>query len=140
MRAKDIMTTNLVSVAMDDSLRKVKEIFDHCNFHHLLVVRGKKLVGIISDRDLLKNLNPKIDTAAATSKDLAVLNKKAHQIMHRKLIVAHPETTIFQLIDLFREHRVSSLPVVDSEEHPIGIISWRDILEAIAKRKASLEH
>ena len=72
------MTKKVVTVEMDDSLRLVKEIFDNVSFHHLLVVDGGKLYGVISDRDLLKNLSPNIGTVAETSRDLAALNKKAH--------------------------------------------------------------
>ena len=50
---QEIMTTNLVAVAPEDSFGKVKLLFDENDFHHLLVVNEKKeLVGIISLEDL----------------------------------------------------------------------------------------
>jgi len=54
-----VMTTRLVTVELDDPLEVVKRIFDSVKFHHLLVVdTGKKLCGVISDRDLLRALSP----------------------------------------------------------------------------------
>ncbi len=74
----------LISVETDDSLKVIKEIFENARFHHLLVVNAEKLVGVISDRDLHKALNPNIGTVTETLRDKAVLNKKAHQIMTRE--------------------------------------------------------
>jgi CBS-domain-containing membrane protein len=57
MVMRDIMTTRVVTVEMDDRLEVVKEIFDAVNFHHLLVMdEHKTLSGIVSWRDLLRSL------------------------------------------------------------------------------------
>ena len=90
MRVKEIMNTSLVTIDMDDSLEVVKDIFDHSSFHHLLVTEGDKLFGIISDRDLLKVLSPYLGTPSETNRDLAILNRKAHQILTRKPITLPP--------------------------------------------------
>ena len=76
MNITELMKKVVITVEMDDSLHIVKELFDNTGFHHLLVVDSGKLLGVISDRDLLKSLNPKIGTAAETEKDLSALIKK----------------------------------------------------------------
>jgi acetoin utilization protein AcuB len=86
MKISKLMSENVVVVKMNDPLSKVKDIFDQAQFHHLLVVDDERLSGVISDRDLLKSISPKIDGVTATTKDLASLNKKAHQIMTRNPI------------------------------------------------------
>jgi acetoin utilization protein AcuB len=129
------MTKKVVTVEMDDSLRLVKEIFDNVSFHHLLVVDGGKLYGVISDRDLLKNLSPNIGTVAETSRDLAALNKKAHQIMSRKPIVLREDGSVYEAIDIFVEQSISCIPIINTKDQPIGIISWRDILKASASSR-----
>ncbi|NVK25055.1 MAG: CBS domain-containing protein [Gammaproteobacteria bacterium] len=134
MSLKSLMTTDLVTVRMDDSLAMVKGIFDNTNFHHLLVVENKTLVGVISDRDLFKALSPNIDSEVANAKDLATLNKKVHQIMSRKPIVIAPDASVKQAITLFNEHTISCLPVVDENDKPVGIISWRDIMRELEIR------
>lgn len=134
MKIKSIMSAKLVTVEMDDTLSTIKEIFDNTNFHHLLVVEGAKLFGVISDRDLLKALHPNVDTPAATDKDLASLNKKAHQIMTRKPLSIHEEASIKEVVELFNNNTISCVPVVNSNNEPIGIISWRDIMKEIGQR------
>ena len=133
MKASKLMSTNLVVVQMDDHLGKLKAIFEETRFHHLLVVEGERLYGIISDRDLLKSLSPNIGTMAATTKDMASLNKKAHQIMTRRPIFLREDATIDDAISIFNQNKISCIPIVDNTEAPFGIISWRDIMREIGK-------
>lgn len=128
------MSANIVTVEMDDPLSTVKEIFDNTKFHHLLVVEESKLFGVISDRDLLKSLSPNIDTIAATDKDLASLNKRAHQIMTRNPITVNESSSIKDAVELFNNNKISCIPVINSNNEPVGILSWRDIMKEIGNR------
>ncbi len=129
----DIMTAQIVSVEMDDKLEVVKEIFDTKSFHHLLVVdEHKRLSGIISDRDLLRALSPYVGSAAETTRDLATLNKRVHQIMTRHPITLHPQSTIKDAVTLLLAHGISCIPVVDDDLNPVGIVTWRDLLKSLA--------
>src|ERR1700761_1518355 len=120
----DVMTARLVTVEVDDPLEVVKEIFDSVRFHHLLVLdSGKKLIGVISDRDLLRALSPYVGTASENARDLATLKKRAHQIMTRQPVTLSPEAGVSEAIELFLGHRVSCIPVVDELFRPVGIVS-----------------
>lgn len=129
MNVKEIMTTKIVTVAMDDTVAMVREIFSHVEFHHLLVTEASVLRGIVSDRDLLMNLNPNIGTLAETHRDTAVLNKKVHQIMSRSPITLRVDADIKDAVDIFKNNNVSCIPILDGENKVTGIISWRDILQ-----------
>ena len=136
MKVDSLMTRNLVTVELDDTLRTVREIFSHAKFHHLLVVEEGRLYGVISDRDLLKAISPRIATASETEKDRATLNKKVHQIMTRKPVVVKPVDSIHDAIELINNHGVSCLPVVDDDNRPVGVLTWRDIFRALGAIKA----
>ncbi len=133
MSVATIMTKQPFTLGLDQTLADVKALFDRRHIHHVLVTEKQKLVGVVSDRDLLKNLSPAIGTAAQTTKDLATLNKKVHQVMSRDLIVLQEHDDILDAIRLFNEHNISCLPVVNAKHHPVGIVSWRDILKAMTK-------
>ncbi|WP_320822340.1 CBS domain-containing protein [Reinekea sp.] len=132
MKVKALMTKKVYTVTMDDSLGRVKELFDQNRFHHLLVVDQGNLSGVLSDRDLLKALSPQIDTLAATTRDLACLNKRVHQIMTRKPISLHAEASIRDAIDIFNDHMISCIPILNTEGKPVGILTWRDLMRALA--------
>jgi len=134
MKIKSLMTADIVTVGMDDTLSTIKEIFKNTYFHHLLVVEKATLFGVISDRDLFKSLSPSVDTVAATDKDLASLNKRAHQIMTRTPITINENASIKDVIELFNNNKISCIPVVNSNNEPVGIISWRDIMKDIGNR------
>jgi acetoin utilization protein AcuB len=127
-----VMTARLVTVEIDDSLEVVKQIFDSVKFHHLLVVdSGKKLCGVISDRDLLRALSPYIGTLSENARDTATLKKRVHQIMTRQPVTLPPEATLADAVKLFLEHRVSCIPVVGPGFKAVGIVSWRDVLKSL---------
>ena len=129
---KNVMTTRLVTVELDDTLAVVKQIFDSVKFRHLLVVDShKKLCGVISDRDLLRALSPHIGTLAENARDTATLHKRVHQIMTRHPVSLTPEATLGDAINLFLEHRVSCVPVVGPDFKAVGIVSWRDVLRSL---------
>ena len=131
---RDIMTVRVVTVEMDDPLRTVKQIFDSTKFHHLLVVNeDNELYGVVSDRDLLRALSPYVGTNVETARDIATLNKRAHQIMTRKPITLGPDASIGDAVELFLVNRISCIPVVNHDCRPLGIISWRDILRTFGR-------
>ena len=132
MKIEQIMSRGIVTVEMDDKLSVIKEIFDHLKFHHVLVVEFKKLVGVVSDRDLLKAISPNLGARTETTKDVASLAKRAHQIMTRKPITLHPDATLTDAVNLFTSHQVSCIPIVDNDYRPVGIVSWRDALKALS--------
>ncbi len=131
MNVEKIMSKCLVTVKLDDTLKVVKEIFDNANIHHLLVVESDRLFGVISDRDMLKAISPNIGTLSETNRDAITLNKRVHQIMTSKPVTLALDAEISDAIEIFNNHGISCIPVVDDKNKPVGIISWRDIIRAI---------
>ena len=131
MTIDKIMTTNPVTVRMDDSVRHVKKLFDEHRFHHLLVTERRKLVGVISDRDLLRNLSPFVGRLGEHKRDQAMLDRRVHQIMTRKPVVVTVETTVHDAAALLLQNNVSCLPVVNADMRPIGLVTWKDLVRAL---------
>jgi acetoin utilization protein AcuB len=135
MSVEKIMTKKIVTVELDDTMATVKDIFDNLKFHHLIVIESGKLIGVVSDRDLLKAISPNIGTMAATHMDEATLNKKVYQVMTRKPITLRPHDPIGDAVELFNTQGISCVPIVDEGFRPVGILTWRDILKAIVKKR-----
>ena len=139
MLVKNIMSRNVVTVGLDDTLALVKEIFDHSKFHHLLAMENGELLGVVSDRDLFKALSPNIGTSVESYKDTATLNKRVHQIMSRKPKFLREDATVDAAIDLFTEHPISCIPILSDDDRLVGILSWRDILRSLHSRHSDEE-
>lgn len=131
MIVADIMSREPVTVGLDDDLTRVKELFDLYRFHHLLVMTGGRLVGVVSDRDLLKATSPFIGRASERPQDVATLHRRVHQIMSRGLVTVPPGLPVQDATRLMLAKRVSCLPVVEEDDTLVGIVTWRDQLRAL---------
>ena len=133
MKIEKLMKTELITLAMDSTLSKAKEVFESHKVHHLLVIDdGGLLAGVITDRDLYKHLSPTVSTRQETHRDTALKLKKVHQIMSRNLVTASSEQSLNEAVVLFHDDHISCLPVIDNQNKPIGIITWRDIIKVLA--------
>jgi len=133
MTVETIMSQKIVTIEMDETLERVREIFEQHQFHHLLVVSGQRLMGVISDRDLLKSISPYVGTLSETSRDLATLQKRAHQIMSRKPISVSKEVTVQIAAETLLTNNISCFPVTNEEGNVKGILTWKDVLAALMK-------
>lgn len=128
MTLETIMTKHVICVGMDDSIRSIRDTFERYKFHHVVVVEHCRLVGIITDRDLLMNISPFVGKPMERSLDAASLNKRAHQIMNRHVVTASPSTPVGDAALMMLNNHVSCLPVVDDAGAVAGIVTWRDLL------------
>jgi len=133
MKIENLMNTTLITLSMDSTLNEAKDLFESNKIHHLLITDDDGLlVGVMTDRDLYKYLSPTVGTSQETHRDTALRQKKLHQIMARKLVTAKKMQTLNEAVVLFYDNHISCLPVVDKQNKPIGIITWRDILKVLA--------
>jgi len=134
MNLSDIMMTNVITVTVDDTVGAIRELFNRRQFHHLLVTDQGYLAGIISDRDLLKNISPFLGSMLGERpQDVDLLRRRAHQIMSHHPVTARPHTSIAEAAYIMLRKTISCLPVVDDVRKPMGIVTMRDLLRTIVK-------
>ncbi len=132
MLVQDVMSVPVVYVEPDDMLGTVSDIFEKTSFRHLPVVENEKIMGILSDRDLLRALSPALGTLSETERDLATLKKRVHHIMSRDPVYLYPQATLQEAIKTFNQNHFSCIPIVDKKLRPVGMLSWRDIFQHYA--------
>ncbi len=133
MKIENLMSKKLITLSMDATLSKAKEIFENKNIHHLLITDDDGLLaGVMTDRDLYKHLSPTVGTNQETHRDTALMQKKLHQIMTRNLITSQAQQSLNEAVLLFYDNHISCLPIIDEQNKAIGIITWRDILKVLA--------
>ncbi len=134
MTLENIMTRHVVTVRMDDELHTIRDVFNKYRFHHVLVVDKCRVVGVISDRDLLKNTSPFIGKLAERTMDVQCLHRKAHQIMNRSLVSGAPETPVADAALMMINSRITCLPVINADGACVGIVTTRDLLRWALKQ------
>ena len=127
MLVRDAMTRHVITISMDATLSEVQQVFEAAAFHHLVVTEEGKVVGVLSDRDLLENLSPFIGKLSEQTRDIARLNRKVHQVMSRHLRTVTPDTHLAQAGDMMIRDRIGCLPVVGDGGKVVGILSIRDV-------------
>jgi len=129
-RVGEIMASPPMALAADDTVESAQRLFEREPFHHLLVVDGARLVGVVSDRDVLRAVSPFLDTGAERDRDRYTLRRALHLIMTRRVITAAPGDTVTSAAQRMIEARVGCLPVCEGEE-AVGIVTRSDLLKEL---------
>jgi acetoin utilization protein AcuB len=118
MRVQDIMSNKVRSIPRELDTAAARYTMRNANCHHLVVVEGDRIVGILSQRDL------------GGSRDEALPAGQVGDIMSSHVVVAAPETSIRTAANLLRGHNIGCLPVVDGKKL-VGIVTTSDLLALI---------
>ncbi len=123
------MTTNPLTARLGTSVFDAIRTLESEQIRHLPIVEGGELVGIVSDRDLLRFSHAALledPDAARTRLQVAVST-----VMTSDPSCVAPEDDVDDAIDLMLENRIGALPVVDEAEgRLVGILSYVDVMRA----------
>ncbi|HXX31618.1 MAG TPA: CBS domain-containing protein [Myxococcaceae bacterium] len=115
MRVHEVMTSPVHSVGATTSLADASETMRVHRVHHLLVVDGRRVLGVLSARDLLGRPPGAVETA-----------------MSAPVVSVSPTTTIRQAANLLRGHGVGCIPVLEAGR-PVGMVTVSDLLELVGR-------
>ena len=113
-----IMTTRLFTVKPDDKLSVVKELLHNHRIHHIPVVDGTQLVGIITTGDLFW-----LGKSFAEYDQVSV-----SEVMTRKIATLEPNDKVGSVAEVFLEHRFHCIPVCE-QGNLLGLVTMHDILK-----------
>ena len=119
-------STNFSIASTDTVLQAVKMMTEH-HIGALLVTEGEKIVGIYTERDYLY----KGENEGRVAKDT-----KIKDVMVSRMITVTKDTTADECVELFRQHNIRHLPVVEHNQL-IGLVSMRDVIAAAFENKDS---
>ncbi|MDE2058905.1 MAG: CBS domain-containing protein [candidate division NC10 bacterium] len=127
MRVKDRMRRSLVSVAQTDTLDHALTTLKRFNIRHLPVVKGDRVVGIVSDRDVKKAAPSPFDYPTAEEFRAFTSAVTVKEIMTKEVVTVAPLTPIEEAASLMSQKRIGALPVVQ-EGRLVGMITETDVL------------
>jgi len=126
-----IMHTDLITVSPTSSLAQAQELTEKHDIDHLLVVNDqKKLIGIISDRDL-KRYWASPATSLSTHELSYLLEKvTVDMVMIKTVVTVSTSTTIERAAYIMQQNRISALPVMEEDELA-GMITSTDVMAVL---------
>jgi acetoin utilization protein AcuB len=138
MIVSDIMTTKVITADMDDTLTKIQKVFEKNRFHHIPVLNGGKVVGIVSDRVLLREISPFIHAPSANNRDFNTMKRKAHQVMVRDVKCVAKEASVEEAAEVLLTERINCLLVLSDSGHIDGMVTTKDVLRHFIGAATSL--
>ncbi|MFH0783961.1 MAG: CBS and ACT domain-containing protein [Pseudomonadota bacterium] len=123
-----IMHTDLVTVSPQTSLVEARDLIEKKKIDHLLVVDGKKkLVGIVSDRDLKQNWASPATSLSTHELNYLLQKVLVSMIMIKTVVTIPTSTTIERAALVMQQNRISALPVMEGDDLA-GIITSTDVM------------
>lgn len=122
MRVEEVMTRGVETVAATEPAERALARMRTGGIHHLVVMRARELVGVVSKRDVG-----------------SVKGRAVGDVMARHVVAATSDMTIRKAASLLRGRNIGCLPVVDDGKL-VGIVTSTDLLERIghaARRPAA---
>jgi acetoin utilization protein AcuB len=131
MVAEELMSPSPIVVQVTESIRRVMTKFAESDVRHLPVVDEGRLVGMISDRDVRRMINPIFELAPESAARSEALDQAIAVLMSSDVVSVHPEAEVEEVIDLMIEHKIGAVPVTEPDSAKVlGIISYVDVLRA----------
>src|SRR4051812_45236776 len=116
-----VMTPDPFVISPDCSAKKLIGLFHEKQFRHFLVADKSRLLGIISDRDVIPLFG-----AGEAMKPKCLDKITASELMSTGLITVVPTAYLAQAVTLMLDHGVNSLPVVKGQQL-VGIVTSTDV-------------
>ena len=121
-RVRDVMTTQVTTVAPETLVAEAIQLFGECNIRHLLVTDQQgRLAGIFSDRDALRQMARGCDP----------LSTRVAALMRQEPVSVTVDTLVQDAIELLSFHRIHCLPVIDADRRVLGIVTTTDLLATL---------
>jgi CBS domain-containing protein len=119
MFCSEIMTKNPECVTPDDSVMKAAQLMKSEDVGPIPIVRdGKKLEGIITDRDLALKV---------VAKGLDPKTTSVESVMTGDVVTCKGNDDVQKALKLMQQHQVRRIPVVDGDDQLLGIIAQADV-------------
>jgi CBS domain-containing protein len=122
------MSRDVLSLREDQDLEHLGDTMHLFKFRHMPVTEERRLVGLISQRDLLRISASSL--LPGSSEQTAHLSKnfRVRDVMVRDVKTVNPETSLSVAARLLSQHKLGCLPVVDEHNVLVGILTESDFV------------
>jgi len=125
MKVRDAMSKDVETVRSNQSIKEVAARMDRHGIGYFPVCDQGRLVGIVTDRDV---------TCRLVADGLDPVRTRVRDIMSKGVVYCFDGDTVTAAIQLMEQNRIRRIPVVDRQEHLVGILSLTDVARAVPSR------
>jgi len=129
---RTIMQQKIVTISASESLSTVEDIMRLGRVRHMPVVSSGRLVGVVSERDLLRSSLSSLSKYRVAERKAFLYAIEIGRVMSQPPIVIAPDASIRQAARVMAENKIGCLPVVVDQEL-VGIVTETDVLRWVAE-------
>jgi CBS domain-containing protein len=119
-----------VTLKPDETLDLANDVIFLGRIRHIPIVEDGRLVGLLSERDMMGAAATTIFGLKRKSKSALLKSVLIKDVMKRKVVTVKPDTTIKDVAHLMKEKKIGCVPVVD-EGSLVGLVTTTDILRYV---------
>lgn len=127
---REIMMGSPVTLKPEDTLDLANDVISLGRIRHIPIVDGSRLVGIVTERDLIGAAAAQIFGLKRKSKSALLKSVLIKEVMKKRVITAAPDTPIKDIAHLMANKKIGCVPVV-SEGMVVGLVTTTDILRYV---------
>jgi CBS-domain-containing membrane protein len=127
----DHMTRNVKTVTRGVTLRELGDLFERDDFNAYPVEEDSQIVGVVSKFDFLACFIFTPAHMLPLYEDL--MKRTAADVMTSEFIYVAVDTKLTRVLQLMVNHRLRSMPVIDSDQRLAGMISREDVIRALQR-------
>lgn len=130
MFVRDFMTANPVVVSPDTPIQEALKLMKDHGFGRLPVCSDGKLVGILTEADVMKVSPSPATTLSVYEINYLVSKVKVSEAMTKSPVTVSPDDTVEYAVLVMRDNKIGGVPVIDGDKL-VGIITESNVFEAL---------
>ena len=127
---REIMMGSPVTLKPDETLDLANDVISLGRIRHIPIVEDGRLVGLLSERDMMGATTTTIFGLKRKSKSALLKSVLIKDVMKKKVVTVKPDTLIKDAAHLMKEKKIGCVPVVD-EGALVGLVTTTDILRYV---------
>ncbi len=130
-RVRDVMSKKIVTISASERMSTLEDIMTLGHVRHMPVVHGGRLVGVVSERDLLRASLSALSSHRTEERRPFLHGLEIQRVMSTPPIVVEPDASIDTAAHVMADKRIGCLPVVQGD-HLEGMLTETDVLRFVA--------
>jgi CBS domain-containing protein len=126
--ARDLMTRDVVTLEERERLDNLDQAMRALRFRHLPVTDGRKLIGLLTERDLLRVSGSDVLPYKRAQDDVVARLVRVGDIMTRDVATVSPDAALVDVAALMADRKLGCVPVVEPDGTLLGIITEADFV------------
>ena len=129
---REIMMGSPVMLKPEDTLDLANDVISLGRIRHIPIVDGSRLVGIVTERDLIGAAATQIFGLKHKSKSALLKSVMIKEVMKKRVITAAPDTPIKDIAHLMADKKIGCVPVI-GDGIVVGLVTTTDILRYLER-------